>query len=85
MASMDISHPLRTAIGQLGLTRLARELEVTHQAVRKWEKAGRMPRTEWTGETNYARRIQKLTGGAVSRAQLLKPWPAVPEEARDAA
>lgn len=34
-----------------------------------------MPRTEWTGETDYAAQIQALTGGQVSREALLAPWP----------
>lgn len=29
---------------------------MTYQAVRKWEKT-RFPRTEWTGETEYAAKI----------------------------
>lgn len=74
--------PLVVAIGLVGLTNLARHLGVTHQAVRKWEAAGRMPRTEWTGETGYARVIERVTDGVVTREQLLDKWPA---EQRDAA
>ena len=79
---MSIATPLQSAIESVGLTRLARELGVTHQAVRKWAAAGRMPRTEWTGETTYSIRIESLTGGSVTRAQLLSRWPsaAVPAD-----
>lgn len=66
MEAMTTSHPLQEAIRLIGVTALARELQVTHQAVRKWEAAGRLPRTEWTGETGYAERIEVLTGGAVT-------------------
>lgn len=62
---------LTQAITLVGLGRLASELKVTYQAIRKWEKAGRLPRTEWTGETNYAGVIEKLTEGKVSRVALL--------------
>lgn len=84
---MDLSNPLRRAIDLVGLVALARELGVTHQAVRLWERRGRMPRTEWTGETSYSARIQAATGGKVARDELLA-WgrPATPvQEHRDAA
>lgn len=81
---MVASDPVEEAIALLGLGKLARGLKVTHQAVRKWQKARRMPRTEWTGETNYSARIEELTHGEVTRARLLAPWPKL-EEARDAA
>lgn len=84
MRSMNTSHPLKRAIELVGLTALARELGVTHQAVRKWEAAGRMPRTEWTGETDYCERIERLSEGAVTKAALLAKWPAA-EEVRNAA
>jgi hypothetical protein len=45
---------------------------VSYQAVKKWEKAGRLPRTEWTGETNYSTVIERLTDGKVTRGDLLK-------------
>lgn len=73
-----MAHPaLTSAIDQIGLQELARHLGVTYQAIRKWEAAGRLPRTEWTGETDYATRIVELAGGSVSRADLLRlPQPA---------
>jgi hypothetical protein len=80
---MDTVDPLSRAITQVGLTLLARECKVSHQAVRKWQRAGRMPRTEWTGETVYSSTIERITGGEVRKADLLKPWPAH-QEARDA-
>lgn len=76
---MDIPNPLQAAIDQLGLTALARECKVSHQAVRKWQRQGRMPRTEWTGETTYATAIETATGGKVPKALLLSAWKAVPD------
>jgi hypothetical protein len=58
-------------IALVGLKTLASELKVTYQAIRKWEKAGRLPRTEWTGETNYSGIIERLTEGKVTKAALL--------------
>ena len=81
---MDKPSPLQAAIDQVGLTRLARECKVSHQAVRKWQRARRLPRTEWTGETGYSGVIESLTEGHVTRDQLLAPWPQG-EEQRDAA
>lgn len=60
--------------GPVALTReMNRRLPrpVTYQAVRKWVLAGRLPRTEWTGETNYAAAISEVVGGQVSREQLM--------------
>jgi len=54
-----------------GVSRLAEALGVSYQAIRKWERAGRLPRTEWTGETAYAEKIEALTSGRVTREQLL--------------
>jgi len=79
---MNEPHPLRRAIALIGLSALARHLEVTHQAVRKWDAAGRKPRTEWTGETAYSKRIEAVTEGKVGSAELLAAWP---KEQREAA
>lgn len=75
MSDMSRRSPLDVAIEVLGATKLAKELAITHQAVRKWQRARRMPRTEWTGETHYAEKIEELMAGAVTKAQLLDKWP----------
>lgn len=59
------------AIEQVGLYALSRVCGVSYQAVQKWNLKGRLPRTDWTGETDYASRIEKATGGQITRAQLL--------------
>lgn len=59
------------AVEIVGLAKLARVLGVTYQAIRKWEAKGRLPRTEWTGETDYASQIEQATEGKVSKACLL--------------
>lgn len=59
------------AIEIAGLRPLADACDVSYQAVRKWEKHG-LPRTEWTGETDYSGTIQRMTKGKVRKADLLK-------------
>ena len=73
IGEMEPKTPLESAISAVGLTKLAKALGVTHQAIRKWERAGRLPRTEWTGETKYAETIERICPG-VTKAQLLSPW-----------
>lgn len=67
---MANENPVTQAINMLGLAALSRAVGITHQNVRKWERIG-MPRTEWTGETDYASVIERETGGLVTRAMLL--------------
>jgi hypothetical protein len=72
---MNTPTPLDEALQIVGPTALARGLGLSPKAVRKWKAAGRLPRTEWTGETRYAERIEQLTGGKVPAARMLQPWP----------
>ena len=71
-------HPLKQAIELVGLGPLSKGLGLTYPAIRKWERAGRLPRTEWTGETNYAGQIAVLTDNKVTKSQLLGKWPELP-------
>lgn len=59
------------SIAIVGLRALARFCGVTPQAIYKWETKGSLPRTDWTGETDYASRIEEATKGAITRDQLL--------------
>ena len=59
------------AIELTGLIPLANMCGVTPQALYKWEAKGRVPRTDWTGETDYARCIETATKGQITRDQLL--------------
>lgn len=59
----------QAAIKAGGIGVLAKELDLTYQAIRKWQRQNRLPRTEWTGETKYAEKIEALTG--IPKAALL--------------
>ena len=43
-----------------GLTQVARACKVSLTSVYRWRDRGYLPRTEWTGETEYAKRIAAL-------------------------
>jgi hypothetical protein len=65
---MDIS----SVIKEVGLGRIAKACSVTPAAVHRWKATGRLPRTDYTGETRYAELIAELHGG-IQAADLLKP------------
>lgn len=43
---------------------------LTPKAIYKWLERGSLPRTEFTGETKYADKIAKASGGKYSAAQI---------------
>lgn len=59
------------AIEIVGLCKLAQVCGVKHQSIYRWVKRGALPRTDWTGETDYARCIETATKGQITRDQLL--------------
>ena len=46
-------------------TEFAETCGVSRQAVLRWEEKKKLPRTEWTGETNYAEKIYLEYGIAI--------------------
>jgi hypothetical protein len=73
-----MSNPITTLIEKAGSAKaVADALQLTSTAVLKWEKRGKLPRTEWTGETNYAEKLEHefgvsrhiLAPGAYSKAK----------------
>lgn len=60
--------------GPSGVSRKLAELgiSITPWAVNKWLRAGRLPRTEYTGETQYAVALERATGGQITAADLLQ-------------
>lgn len=63
--------PLEQAIVQFGsVGKLAAAIGVKGQTLHHWRKRG-MPRTDWTGETDYAKRIERATKRKVRAEDLL--------------
>lgn len=65
---------------ELGVPLVAEACSVSVQAVYKWLRAGRLPRTEWTRDTNYAGAIAALSGGKYQREHLLPLSKSAPEQ-----
>lgn len=67
-------NPLSRAIESLprGRHQIADACGVKYQAVQKWETAGRLPRTEFSGETDHAGAIERETAGEVTKDELLQ-------------
>lgn len=59
-----------TAVG--GRTKAASLLNRTYQAMKKMEERGVLPRTEYTGETSYAKTLAINSNGQFTEDWLLK-------------
>lgn len=63
---------LKESISQIGgVPKAAAICEVSQRAVYKWLAADALPRTEYTGETDYARRLAAASGGQFTAEWLL--------------
>ncbi|BBM66326.1 hypothetical protein VA249_29720 [Vibrio alfacsensis] len=62
---------LKEAITSIGAQKIAEQCNVSVRAVYKWCEKGVLPRTEHTGETNYAEQIELLSKGEFKKEQLL--------------
>lgn len=62
-----IKYAIEIAGGQV---RVAKACGVSQPAVSGWINRG-LPRTDWTGETNYAGAIERLTNGVITKDWLL--------------
>jgi hypothetical protein len=63
-----------------GVPKAADVCGVSVRAVYKWLDRNRLPRTEYTGETNYAKKLEAASNGAVS-AKILLDFTKTPTEA----
>lgn len=54
-----------------GVSACARVCGISPPAVRKWIRRGRLPRTEYTGETQHAHRMAAASDGAFTAEWLL--------------
>jgi hypothetical protein len=59
--------------GPSGVSRAlgARGITITPWACNKWLRQGRLPRTDYTGETNYAEQLERAVKGEVTAASML--------------
>lgn len=64
-------NPLTKAIELIGVTKVAAACDVSHQAVRKWEAAKRLPQSCHSGARTYHEDIETATGGEVTSTKLL--------------
>lgn len=73
---MNTTNPMQLIFSVLGgPSKVARICGVAPITARKWRERGHLPRTEWTGETHYAEKIETATNGMMTRAQLLAHCP----------
>jgi hypothetical protein len=70
---MEKQNLITKAIKLIGLNPLAAACSVTRQAIRRWEKSGRVPRSDFTHETNYSGIIATETNQEITKLQLLNP------------
>lgn len=68
----DTRNYLQKAIDELGPYKVAKIVGLRGPSIYKWRESGRLPRTEWTGETDYASRIVEALDGRMTREQLLE-------------
>jgi len=67
---MNVKNKLSKAIAISGLKDIARSVGLSYQSVQQWVYAG-LPRTDYTRETSYAKKIEAATNGKVTEAELL--------------
>jgi predicted DNA-binding transcriptional regulator AlpA len=75
----DNRNALQKSIDEIGCYKVAALVGLRGPSIYKWRENGRLPRTEWTGETNYAAAIVTAMEGRVTREDLLQlPALAIP-------
>lgn len=67
-----MTNPVTSAIEHIGLSPLARRLDVWPSAVQKWRDDGRLPQTDLAGLTSYAVTIEEMCDGKFTAEQLLE-------------
>lgn len=65
---MDIKEAVRICGG---LSTVANIVGKRPSAIHKWVERGCLPRTEWTGETEYAKALERASRGKVKARDLL--------------
>ncbi len=62
---------MKKAFKLIGKTALAKHLGVRYQSIDQWIVAGKMPLSEYSGDTMYSTTIQRVTKGKVTVTDLL--------------
>lgn len=73
METSPIAKVFGLLTGPTGVSRglASKGISVTPWACNKWLRKGRLPRTEYTGETSYAKALEELVDGKVTAEALL--------------
>lgn len=67
-----IQNPVEKVIDFFGSkAEVSRITGVSNVAVTKWQKKGKFPRTDYTGETSHARKLVKASKGSLNIKELL--------------
>lgn len=69
---MNSREALEKAVELLGLRPLALEVGLSYQAVQQWVANGRLPRTDYSGETDYAARIARVCKAADPQSKITR-------------
>lgn len=65
-------NPMQKAIDAVGgRTKASTLLGISYVAVRKMEEKGSLPRTDYTGETNYAQTLASNSNGLITKDWLM--------------
>lgn len=59
-------------IDHLGASQVAKVCNVSVRAVYKWRAVNALPRTEYTGETNYAQSLATMLESGLSETDILE-------------
>lgn len=72
---MSVKTALNKAFKIMPKSQIAKRLGISYQSMNQWHDKNKLPRTEWSGETNWAQKIQELTEGKVTVTDLLGSVP----------
>lgn len=67
-----LNNPVKQVVAFFGgRSQVAKITGLSYMAINKWEKKGRFPRTEYTGETHHVEKLSQASKGAFSVEYLL--------------
>lgn len=65
-------NPLAEAIKQTNASFLGRACGKSYKTIQRWAEAGRLPKTDHLGITDFAERISRATGRKIRKRELLQ-------------